>query len=362
MFRQRKPVAKYEQVNSGDGIPHQKLSFDTTPLEAIQWRSYHLECIQSDPDRNGDLIGSALEYSDVSVLSDKLFTMKDFRPDMVDRAVSSSPVGISKEELTKLFEEISTADEEVRKQIYETLREGNKKTNREEFESQDEMTQRTTLMLLAAAKFHHDRDGIAISVESEIDRAMEIKDLKAAHELKNQLRFKQHILHEEKLHKDIKFYMAKALYDCTKAIQVAVKRSSEYETITERLHIVRLFEIIHLVCVTKGEDRGSRSNQLQAIRETKKLMEETVQRKGQNAEEYFNLMEQINGGLRFLGNNADMSEEELVYVCTIGLDSIIGPQSKTDLLTNPPRDLQRLLRKVNKPFESMSRVPRSERV
>jgi hypothetical protein len=103
------------------------------------------------------------------------------------------------------------------------LREGNKKTNREEFESQDEMTQRTTLMLLAAAKFHHDRDGIAISVESENDRAMEIKDLKAAHELKNQLRFKQHILHEEKLHKDIKFFMAKALYDCTKAIQVAVR-------------------------------------------------------------------------------------------------------------------------------------------
>jgi len=91
MFRQRKPVAKYEQVNSGDGIPHQKLSFDTTPLEAIQWRSYHLECIQSDPDRNGDLIGRALEYSDISILSDKLFTMKEFRPVLVDRAVSSSP-------------------------------------------------------------------------------------------------------------------------------------------------------------------------------------------------------------------------------------------------------------------------------
>ena len=355
MFRQRKAVAKDEQVNSGDGI-HQKLSFDTPLVEAIQWRSYHLECIQGDPDRNGDLIGSALEYSDIIVLSDKIFTNKEFRPDIVDRAASSSPLGISKEELTKLIAEISKADEEVRNQIYATLREGNKEKKREDFERQDETTQRTTLVLLATAKFHHDRDGEAISVESEIDRAMEIRDLKAAHELKNQLRFKQHILHEEKLHKDIKFYMAKALYDCTKAIQVAVKRSSEYETIMERLHIVRLFEIIHLVYVTKGEDRGSRSNQHQAIRETKRLMEETVQRKGQNTEEFFNLMEQINGGLRFLGKNADLSEEELVYICSLGLDSIIGSQFKTDLLTNPPRDLQRLLTIVNKQFESMSRL------
>ncbi len=36
MFHKRKPVAKDEQVNLGDGIPHQKLSFDTTLLEAAK--------------------------------------------------------------------------------------------------------------------------------------------------------------------------------------------------------------------------------------------------------------------------------------------------------------------------------------
>ena len=67
-------------------------------------------------------------------------------------------------------------------------------------------------------------------------------------------------------------------------------------------------------------------------------------------------MEQINGGLRHLGKHADMSEEEIVYHCSIGIDNIVGLQFKADLLTNPPRDLQRLLTKVNKQFESMSRI------
>ena len=360
MFRKRKPVLKDEQVNSGDGkivIPQQKLSFDTPQLEAIQWRNYHIECIQDDPDRHGDIIASALVYRDISLLSDKIFTKKEFKPLLMDhaRAVSSSPMGISKEELTKLVEEISKADEAERTQIYETMQEGNQRANQEEFERQDEMTQRTTLMLLAAAKFHHDGNGNAISVEREVERAMEIRDLKADHALKDQLRFKQHILHEEKVHKDIKFYMVKVLNDCTKAIQVAVKRSPEYDMIMERLHIVKLFEIIHLVYVTKGEDRGSKSNQLQAIRETKKLLEDTVQLKGQNVEEYFNQVEQINEGLRYLGD-ADLSEEDLVYVLTVGLDNIVGPQFKADLLTHPPRDSQRLLAKVTKQFESMSRI------
>jgi hypothetical protein len=60
--------------------------------------------------------------------------------------------------------------------------------------------------------------------------------------------------------------------------------------------------------------------QHQFIRETKKLLEETAQLKGQNVKECFILMQQINGELRYWGNS-DVSEEELVDVCTVGIDS-----------------------------------------
>jgi hypothetical protein len=59
------------------------------------------------------------------------------------------------------------------------LQEGNKRAKQEEFGRQDELTQKRTLMLFSAAKFHHDGNGEAISVESEIERAMEVVDVKA---------------------------------------------------------------------------------------------------------------------------------------------------------------------------------------